>query len=433
MSDQNQPTDPSQNPVPGGTRPVLTTEEIGTPTQEPQVPNNNPPAPAIPTDDSGVTLPPLSPKDATDTVIPPGPQTTTPSFDMPTVVGAPPKKKFGGRKVISTILGILLLVGGVGVGVTLVKREQDIRSQARECVDESCAITTKTTPNGSTVYWYDSEKADSAKTDTKSILKQIPELNTKTNDGKKSASVIIKTPTETTTETTTGGQTTTGGTTSTTGGIGEQCLKGGTGPDTRDATFNGQCKVAKCPNGDTNGNGACDLGDSGFSYGGSVDCSTGTNSLGGVCGQIDPIGNDGTYCKTASNQGHYGKVLTNCGGSGTGTSTTTTRPTATSSSAPSTAQCLNIKAYDTAFNLLTVDNLKTLEAGDIFRFAVSGNAASGSFDKARFKINSGSFLPETTAKKPGTQEFYYEYTIPDGVTSFNITAQIHHSTLGWSN
>lgn len=89
------------------------------------------------------------------------------------------------------------------------------------------------------------------------------------------------------------------------------------------------------------------------------------------------------------------------------------------------AQCLNIKAYDTSWNQLPVADLSKLKAGDKVRFAVSGSSSSGNFDRARFKINSGSFQ-ETTSKKPGSNEFYLEYTLVEGVTTFNITGQLHH-------
>ncbi|OGM21333.1 hypothetical protein A2955_01300 [Candidatus Woesebacteria bacterium RIFCSPLOWO2_01_FULL_37_19] len=94
------------------------------------------------------------------------------------------------------------------------------------------------------------------------------------------------------------------------------------------------------------------------------------------------------------------------------------------------AKCSDVKAYDNLWNPLDLADLASLEPGDIVRFAVSGSASSGSFDKARFTIN-GSLKPEVTTKKPGTQEFYYQYTLPDGVSSFTIKGEIHHSNLGW--
>ncbi len=95
-----------------------------------------------------------------------------------------------------------------------------------------------------------------------------------------------------------------------------------------------------------------------------------------------------------------------------------------------TATCGEVKAYDTNWKLLSSDDLKKLKSGAIVRFAVSGTASSGTFDKARFTIN-GTQRPEVSTKKPGSDEFYDEYTIPTGTTTFTVTAQVHHDTLGW--
>lgn len=93
------------------------------------------------------------------------------------------------------------------------------------------------------------------------------------------------------------------------------------------------------------------------------------------------------------------------------------------------ASCLNIKAYDTSWNQLTAADLANLQVGDIVRFAVKGSATSGTFNKARFTINN-ILRPEVTTTNPSdTQQFYDEYTIPDGVTTFTIGAEIHHATL----
>ena len=96
---------------------------------------------------------------------------------------------------------------------------------------------------------------------------------------------------------------------------------------------------------------------------------------------------------------------------------------------PTTAgECYNVKAFDTEWNSITT--LSSLVAGDVVRFTVSGNTNSGSFSKARFTIN-GTLRSEVSAKRPGTEEFYDEYTIPEGVTTFTINAEIYHSSLGW--
>lgn len=107
----------------------------------------------------------------------------------------------------------------------------------------------------------------------------------------------------------------------------------------------------------------------------------------------------------------------------------TSTPTPPTAPPGQTPQCLNIKAYDTNWNQLTAAQLSSLKAGDRVRFTVSGTPAN-KIDKAKFKIN-GNQKPEVTQKKPGTDEYYDEYTIPAGVTSFTVNAKLHHVTLGW--
>ena len=67
---------------------------------------------------------------------------------MPEIMGTtPPKKKFAGGKVIATILGLFLLVGGVGAGVFLTGQNQDIREKAATnqltppCTATGCSAT----------------------------------------------------------------------------------------------------------------------------------------------------------------------------------------------------------------------------------------------------------------------------------------------------
>lgn len=94
------------------------------------------------------------------------------------------------------------------------------------------------------------------------------------------------------------------------------------------------------------------------------------------------------------------------------------------------AQCSEILVYDQNWNQLSITDLRDVAAGSVVRFTVSGISSTGSFDKARFTIN-GIQTPEVTDKKPGTEEFYYEYTLPEDVTNYTIDAQVHHSVFGW--
>lgn len=113
------------------------------------------------------------------------------------------------------------------------------------------------------------------------------------------------------------------------------------------------------------------------------------------------------------------------------TSTPTPTPTASPSPTPTgnvTAQCVEIKAFDANWNQLTTSDLTSLEAGDVIRLTVKGLSSGGTFDKARFTIN-GNLRAEVTQKRPSTQEFYDEYTIPAGTTTFNVQAEIHSVQL----
>ncbi len=69
----------------------------------------------------------------------------SPGMDIPPDITTSGKGggKFGGKKVIASILGILFLVGGIGAGVILVQRQQDIREKAK--VKGPCNICVNTT------------------------------------------------------------------------------------------------------------------------------------------------------------------------------------------------------------------------------------------------------------------------------------------------
>lgn len=115
-----------------------------------------------------------------------------------------------------------------------------------------------------------------------------------------------------------------------------------------------------------------------------------------------------------------------CQDGGSYQATTTPTPAATP-----IAQCGAIVAYNTNWEKLTSAQLTALKPGDKVRFAVEGITLSGTIDKARFNIN-GTQRPEVSTKKPNSNEFYDEYTIPAGVSTFNLGAQIHHQeTNNW--
>ena len=107
-------------------------------------------------------------------------------------------------------------------------------------------------------------------------------------------------------------------------------------------------------------------------------------------------------------------------------------PTATPTDPPTqiTAICNEVNVYDTSWNLLSSENLKKLKSGDTVRFSVSGSTTQGAIEKARFIINKKT-TQEVTDKKPGTKEFYVEYEIPEGELDFTVNGEIYHSNLGW--
>ena len=107
-----------------------------------------------------------------------------------------------------------------------------------------------------------------------------------------------------------------------------------------------------------------------------------------------------------------------------GSPDTTSSPTTVSV----TPQANPIKAYDLNWNLLSAAQLKTLRPGDKVRFTASGTPADD-IDKTKFKINDEPETAEITQKKPGTDEFWYEYTIPTGTINFRVTVKLHSLSL----
>lgn len=96
----------------------------------------------------------------------------------------------------------------------------------------------------------------------------------------------------------------------------------------------------------------------------------------------------------------------------------------------SVAQCLSVKAFDEEWEALDVEDLAALEEGDVVRFTIGGITNQGAFEMARFTIN-GEVTDPVTDKRPGTDEFYIEYEMPEDITDFTIDAELMHSEAGW--
>ena len=440
MPDPNNPTDPSQNP------PAPTGMGMPPTMPEPTVTAEIPPLPSsdasLPPPEAGAPIPPDSqPVDgmaSQDTSA----GSAAPSFDMPPVVTpGQPKKKFGGKRVIATILGLLVLVGGLGAGIVLVRQQQDIREKA--AISEPCNVCI----GGKCI-------KDASPPDCSASLNQCnnpggtcgstPKPQCTSDSNCKSPLVCqngkcVNPPPECTND--------------------SQCPKGDVcqnqkcvTPPAPPPTGGGQCSrvtqvfadhnaasitvsqammnecTSKCPTGKLwVARYKCD----------GIKLTQGCQDNGEILSQDAKVGQTfsannpscGTIqvdvgCKNTANT--YGNV----GGVSKGAAQACSTPTNPPGPGPS-AQCLNVKAYDTDWNLLSTDQLKALKAGDKLRFTVAGTTTGGSFDKARFKIN-GVQRPEVTQKKPSSEEYYDEYTVPESIASFTINAQIHHATLGWS-
>jgi hypothetical protein len=181
--------------------------------------------------------------------------------------------------------------------------------------------------------------------------------------------------------------------------------------------------------------------------GATLSCSVDAN--GNKVATTDDKGNviscaSGWYKCTVDDPGVYSVA---CCKVGTATNPPTSNPSSRPSSNPSpstspipspstppTMSCGEVKAYDTSWNLLTSTDLANLSEGEIIRLTISGGttANQANYDKARFTINNV-LKPETTNIKPSSspKQFFIEYTIPANTTTFNVKAEIHHTTGGW--
>jgi len=315
------------------------------------------------------------------------------------------------KKMVATIFGVLLLVSAVGIGVALVRQNQNIKEKAAEvkCRD----ITSRSTCNSSC----SPPKSDGKRYACKWICpsgegcKCIESGNECNPDGGGGGGIV-------------GGKSCTR--------VNEKCFNCRTG--------NGLAYHYKCDKNTLSGGcqdnerliGNLTAGTHEFCFDG------GLNACGSE--QIDfppPSGNN-------SDSGfisRYGpEPCKKEGPTPTPTPTRAPSPTPTPTRAPSPTptptlpprdipRCLGIKTYDTNWNLITASQLSQLRPGERVRFAVSGTPAD-QIDMARFTINGGT--PQITRnKKPGTDEFYIEYTIPTGVTTFSVKAELHHIELGW--
>lgn len=311
--------------------------------------------------------------------------------EFPSMVSAP-KKKFGGGKLITTILGILVLVGGVGTGVYLTQQQQILAPKA---VENGACVCKKA--NGTDCVPFAGSCTTNGGCDC------APNCSVKNN--KCPGAPAPTAP----------------------GGV-VDCVFDHYSVKQACVQVNGVWKRCDTtPVGEMGIQVICDTngGDSFCiaNYSDKPNCGTG-----GFCLAIAP-----PYCIPAGMAAVDAATCTSGASCGGTTSTPTPIPTAppTPTVPPIiTAQCQNIKAYTSAWVLLTTTQLSVLTAGNTVNFCVTGSASSGLFDKAKLTIN-GIAQAETTTVRPGGTDFCQNYTIPAATTTFNVTAQIHHVTLGW--
>ncbi len=494
MDNPNQPNS-TNSPAPS-MPPIPTTEEGGTP-------------PPMPT--AGVGIPP-SDQGSSAPQNPDSDGSVAAGLNIPPIVTTP-KKKFGGGKVIATILGLLLLVGGIGAGVVLVQQRQLFQQKAAADVCFSSGMTRckdrETMQVCSSGSWYDS-RCSSGQACINTTCITAPTTPGCTTSGatqcKDSNTLQVCSSGSWHDSACPSGQSCSNGTcaggSATAGGCSatkvqecqrnnqdcvidssgnEQCTGGGGGeinqpPDIKPCpgTDNIKCETLEVCRGankkirtDLTG---CNPNPPTYQ----VCCES--ISAGSVCAGVQCSGNGcsvaGTLPPTASDTGCFVNHYWCQTRSPSGCSSNKIKDRVTSSSfekdcgteqidiyCPScniggniasglkyisktytsdcgggggeeSAQCSTIKVYDTNWSQLTMAQLSALTAGTTIRITVIGTATSGVFDKAQFTVN-GTALPETTTKKPGSEEFYSEYVIPDAVTSFTINGKLHHSTLNW--
>ncbi len=323
---------------------------------------------------------------------------TNPNF--PTQPQNKSKKK---GKLVATILGILILTGGVAFGVYLSQQSQEIREKAASDYCDNSSVTAavcrgKRVGEVVSYDWSEPAKCKPSRPTCSGNQKVglVCERTTGTYCAANCKCVTPTTPSQT----------------KNWPPIGAACHSTGGQPGKI-----GGCVVYYCPEGCSGG---CGEKDPGVYWEFKSSCSD--DLLGNYCGQIDTVDENKRYC--IPNESYYKDSLINC----------IKPPTKTPEPTPSPkpiARCSSISVYDSTWNLIKNPNEQTFSPGTNINICVLGNTNSGSFEKARFTIN-GVLQKETTNKNPkNANEFCQNYTIPTGVNKVSVSAEMHHSELGW--
>lgn len=372
-------------------------------------------------------LPPLPP-DFQNVAAPPSakPESAGPP-DIPPIISQTPKKKFGGGRIIATILGILLLVGGIGAGVALTFQPQLFQQLAF-------------IPQGTTGGMLGNQPPGEQPVVTRRNNNENPPASTAPQATPYINPIVQQDCIYGAVADLQGGHCASGpngGVTTGAGGANHDVAAGGTCNTTLDCSgtlgcWNGKCSTppsnnppgascvtdVNCVNGYVCTNGTCQGNPVTATCGRNVDtgapvcCTSGCATGNLTCEQgRQECKTGGTFCTIQASS-------SDCGGAHTTTTGGSPSPTA--------PQCLNVLAFSSTWNLLAGTDLSALTPGTSVNFCVGGS--QGTFDQAQFKINTTTG-PVTANKGQGAAagDFCQIYTILSTDTSISVKAKIHDS------
>ena len=336
----------------------------------------------------------------------------------------------GWKRIVATVMGLVLLVGGIGAGLVLVRQPQIFQPKAAcscypsdegHCkgewfnVDGCTCMGTKNCPDENTP-----KPKDTPAPNCKSTDKCCP-------------------PDEKCQENANGKNT----------GYNCTCVAvAGNTYDWRCTDYN----TDKCDNGGgppPAGSFKCDDGVTKVKVSGNClsvvsggpvsmtrySCPEGTNMSNG-CSENPESSTTTELCADAPSSNWCGTVQIDYGQHPSGCSVSRKFPC--SSSSPTTKPgststpplCEAVKAYtDTTWVELSTAELKALKPGAKIHFAVGfTNGNSGTIDKAKFTIN-GVEGSEVTTKHGSL--FYVDFTVPTGTLNFSVSAKLHSTVFNW--
>jgi hypothetical protein len=384
-------------------------------------PTTQPPTVDPPVISPQVDLPPLPPDFQN---VAPEPLTGEPPKEMPDSTGsaAPPDagipplgpnssiakvgKKFGGGRLIATILGVIILVGGVTTGVIVTQQRQLLEQQA---AGEACGSAPDVCP-GCAEECYDKNDGDTCTGGNGTCKLNGDGEGCYCDTGGNNDTACVTTCTNDLPPTTLR-----------CGDCGGFCITSNCPSTCSQVALNlcGSNTIGTCPTGQVNCyycpgvttmqacNSTADSLPAGVGYD-----ETSCSIVGSFCGvvQCDQVNSNPLVFQSRLD-------TSTCGA---------TPPSSSPSPTPTAPSCISVKAYSATWTELTQTNLAALTAGTVVNFCVSG--ANGTFDKAQFKINSTAGSEVTAHDRPGsTTDFCQSYTILVADTTITVLAKIHDS------